>query len=1562
MSSDRFISGVQLPNVDVGVTVRASDGAAYRRTYYKQGNLYITDEAGTETQLTGLSITFSDLDTNSVIVSAEAFADVDDQLMSAAAINDLIDSRISGLGGLSNVVEDTTPQLGGDLDLNSNSITGTGNISYTGDLSVVGDANITSSINMISPDTTNTITIDMTDSDSLTFTGDSGELFSVSDSLTGTIFSVADISGIPLVEVDADTTIRFAQVNGTVLVGTTTDNGVDKVQVNGSLSASSININAESIADTDIINWNDAYSWGDHSTAGYLTSETVTSLSLATNILSYTDENGTTTDLDLSLYLDDTNLARLVSGSLDGATGIATFTRDDATTFTVDFSPFFDDTNLARITSASFDTADGVLTLTRDDATTVTVDLDGRYLENVVEDTTPQLGGNLDINGNDITGTGNINITGTATIASSIDLVSPDTTNTISIDMLDSDAISFSGDSGELFSVTDSLTGTIFAVNDISGVPSIEVDSDGTVRFVEIDGNVLVGTSVDDGVHKLQVDGSIIATELQLSGGTGDQGTLSWNTDEETLDLNEGIHTLRLGQEVLYHVRNNSGASIAIGTPVMATGTLGASGRITIAPMDGTNAANAKFYLGVATETIANDADGKVTHFGKVRGIDTSVWSEGDVLWISTDTVGAFTTTEPTIGMKIPTAFVLNSTNNGTIVVRAKNSVGLLDLDDVLKATLTQGDYLSWDATNSYFAPTPINPVSLRVNGTQVAQIEATGDSTDSQIVFRNYQDTILSTAFSVDQTGQLTATSFVGDGSQLTNVNYSVTAGDVTQHQAALSITESQISDLQNYLTTESNDLSVAVTWANVPDANITQSSVTQHEAALTITESQISDLQSYLTTESDTLDTVTGRGATTTNDISVGGLSASYVDFPNTGTIARQEGRVFYDAANKCLAVYNDEADVTLQIGQEEWVRVYNNSGATITNGAPVYLSGESAGIPTIALASAATETAAQCVGLATHDIENNAFGYITTRGIINDMDTSGLTQGQRVHVSPTAGVLQTDSPTYPYYATDVGICLISSATIGCIYVSISEHSAESFRTSGDASFDGNVRIGGNLTLLGSQSTVQVNNIRVDDNIIYLNGGDAIGPDNTTFTGTGLDDAYFTDYYEGNDAGTTYYVRIDGVGTGTGGVDTFEWSTDNFSTTEATGVDITGEPQALSNNIKILFAATTGHTSGDTWEGTAQPSNVDIGFMGNRNTGASGIGYSHVGFFFDTADTRFKTFSQYDLDPIGGNINAGDASFVFGDLEVKDLYVTNIFGTSFNGNSSTATGLQTARDIALDGAVTGSASFSGLSDITITATLNSNLADLNDVSGTAPTDGQVLTYNDTSGEWEPADSTGGGGSFLPTKVDPIAVVDGQATYALTVSGSAYTPASINTLMVSLNGVTQSPGDAFTISGSNITFIPALQTNDVIDYIIDIGAAVETLTTTETDTLDTVTNRGSSTTNAVTVGELSTGLFTSTGKIVEQTYTLTGTTPALDPANGTIQYWVLTGNSTPTDGLSNGEFLTLQIDDGASYTVTWPTMNWVGGSAPILFEFENNIIHLWKINNILYGSFIGAA
>ena len=58
-------------------------------------------------------------------------------------------------------------------------------------------------------------------------------------------------------------------------------------------------------------------------------------------------------------------------------------------------------------------------------------------------------------------------------------------------------------------------------------------------------------------------------------------------------------------------------------------------------------------------------------------------------------------------------------------------------------------------------------------------------------------------------------------------------------------------------------------------------------------------------------------------------------------------------------------------------------------------------------------------------------------------------------------------------------------------------------------------------------------------------------------------------------------------------------------------------------------------------------------------------------------------------------------------------------------------------------------------------------------------------------------------------------------ATYNLTKDSAAYSPISAQSLLVSLNGVTQAPVSAYTVSGSTIVFASALTSNDVIDYII---------------------------------------------------------------------------------------------------------------------------------------------
>ena len=86
-------------------------------------------------------------------------------------------------------------------------------------------------------------------------------------------------------------------------------------------------------------------------------------LTFAANTLTLTRGDGTTDTVNLSAYLDDTNLARVISGTYDSNAQELVFTRDDATTFSIDASMFFDDTNL--VTSVNGDT--GAVTLVTDD-------------------------------------------------------------------------------------------------------------------------------------------------------------------------------------------------------------------------------------------------------------------------------------------------------------------------------------------------------------------------------------------------------------------------------------------------------------------------------------------------------------------------------------------------------------------------------------------------------------------------------------------------------------------------------------------------------------------------------------------------------------------------------------------------------------------------------------------------------------------------------------------------------------------------------------------------------------------------------------------------------------------------------------------------------------------------------------------------------------------------------------------------------------------------------------------------------------------------------------------
>lgn len=184
-------------------------------------------------------------------------------------------------------------------------------------------------------------------------------------------------------------------------------------------------------------------------------------------------------------------------------------------------------------------------------------------------------------------------------------------------------------------------------------------------------------------------------------------GVTAWNSDDGTLDVGlYGGSVLQTGQEIHYYAKNTSGGTITNGTPVMFTGTVGASSKLTFGPAVADGSVLADYMMGVATQDIANNAFGYVTSFGVVRGFDTSAWPDGTLLYFNPAVPGTWTDVAPVApAINVPVAVVLNSASggSGSILVRMTIDSALNRLQDVYingTGTPLNNDILVYDSAD----------------------------------------------------------------------------------------------------------------------------------------------------------------------------------------------------------------------------------------------------------------------------------------------------------------------------------------------------------------------------------------------------------------------------------------------------------------------------------------------------------------------------------------------------------------------------------------------------------------------------------------------------------------------------------------------------------------------------------------------------------------------------------------------------------------------------------------------------------------------------------------------
>lgn len=171
-----------------------------------------------------------------------------------------------------------------------------------------------------------------------------------------------------------------------------------------------------------------------------------------------------------------------------------------------------------------------------------------------------------------------------------------------------------------------------------------------------------------------------------------------------------------------------------------------------------------------------------------------------------------------------------------------------------------------------------------------------------------------------------------------------------------------------------------------------------------------------------------------------------SDYTAYTPTTAPTYVEGRVFYDSTAKTLNYYNDNSQMSVNIGQEQIVRVRNQTGSTIADGTVVYISGATGQTPLVTKAIATSYTTADVIGVTTTNIADNGFGYVTINGTVNGLDTSAFADGDAVYLSASvAGAYTATEPTSPNYSIQIGVVIYSHGVNGKLLVAIQNKSVE-------------------------------------------------------------------------------------------------------------------------------------------------------------------------------------------------------------------------------------------------------------------------------------------------------------------------------------------------------------------------------------------------------------------------------------------------------------------------------------------------------------------------------------